>query len=383
MSASDLSALDWVYLRRACELASRGRGGTSPNPPVGAVVVRGATTLGEGFHHARGQPHAETEALREAKDGGSDVCGATLYVTLEPCDHTGITLPCSRAVIDAGIARVVIGMPDPNPRTAGGGIARLRAAGIPVAVAHDDWCGRLVAEFAVAIARTRPYLRLKMASSLDGCIAPRPRERHWLTGYEARAYARELRTQHDAVLVGAGTVRIDDPRLTVRPAFARRKPYRRIVACEDDAVSRKSALFAPVAGYDPTIVLAPQGLRARFASLEEVADVLYIGDGQARRLDLGAALEALRRYDIATVLCEGGPTLAGRLLAHGFVDRFDWLLAPTLLRSDAAVPVVVGNGAAVPLCYDRVERLGPDILLSGVPTKRSGGGKEEAACSAA
>lgn len=375
-ATSGICALDRVYLRRACELASRAQGSASPNPVVGAVVVREGTTLGEGFHRMRGEAHAEVEALRDATARDATVRGATLYVTLEPCDHSGLTPPCSRAVLDAGIARVVIGTPDPNPRTAGAGIARLRQSGVVVEVADDDWCRRLVAEFAVTSARTRPYLRLKMASSLDGCIAGRPDEQRWLTGDEARVYVRELRAQHDAVLVGAGTVRIDDPQVSVRPLYARRKPYRRIVACQDDAVPVQSRIFASIDGYGLTIVLAPQGLRARFASLEAVADVVYVGEPQEKRLDLGAALEALRRYDIATILCEGGPTLVGRLLERGFVDRFDWLLAPALLRNDAAVPVIANAGGDVPLRYDRVERLGPDILLSGVPTKLEATTKE-------
>ena len=194
----------------------------------------------------RGEAHAEVEALGDAARRGNAVTGATLYVTLEPCDHTGLTAPCSSAVIEAGIARVLVGVPDPNPRTAAGGIARLRAAGIVVDVADDPASRELIDAFAVSIARRRPYVRLKMAASLDGYVAPRPGARHWLTGYESRAYVRELRAGCDAVLVGAGTVRIDDPELTVRPAYARRKPYRRVVACETAPVPRERAIFSPV-----------------------------------------------------------------------------------------------------------------------------------------
>jgi len=372
------AGLDRVYLARACELAERGRSSTSPNPPVGAVIARGTSTLGEGFHRVRGAPHAESEALRDAAERGTDVRGATLYVTLEPCDHMGLTPPCSQAVIDAGIARVVIGTPDPNPRTARAGLVRLRAAGVSLDVVDDEWSRRLVAEFAVSSARMRPYLRLKMASSLDGCIAPRPGEPYWLTGHEARAYVRELRARHDAVLVGAGTVRADDPQLTVRPAFARRKPYRRVIVCEDAAVPTERAVFADVEGYAPTIVLAPAGLRARFADLQTVADVLYVGAEDALRLDLADALESLRARDIATIVCEGGPTLAGALIARGFVDRFDWLIAPTFFANGRAMPVLAGaegdsgvsrdDGARqVNLRYDRIEALGADVLISGIP----------------
>jgi diaminohydroxyphosphoribosylaminopyrimidine deaminase/5-amino-6-(5-phosphoribosylamino)uracil reductase len=362
-----VSGLDRVYLRRACELAARGRGNTSPNPSVGAVIASGSQTLGEGFHHMRGEPHAEVEAIAEAARRGNAVAGATLYVTLEPCDHTGLTAPCSSAVIDAGIARVVVGVPDPNPRTAAGGIARLRAAGIVVDVADDPFSRQLIDAFAISIVRRRPYVRLKMAASLDGYVAPSPGARHWLTGYESRAYVRELRAGCDAVLVGAGTVRIDDPALTVRPPYARRKPYRRVVACETAPVPAERAIFAPVTGYAPTLVLAPAGARASFAPLEQVAEVVYVGEPSAMTLDLARALESLSAYGIANVLCEGGPTLAARLLRDGLVDRFDWLLAPAFLGGPQAVPALAGGASRAELQFDTVERLGPDVLLSGVP----------------
>jgi diaminohydroxyphosphoribosylaminopyrimidine deaminase/5-amino-6-(5-phosphoribosylamino)uracil reductase len=352
-----------VYLRRACELAARGRGSTSPNPAVGAVIVDGAETLGEGFHRMRGEPHAEVEALRAARAAGHEVRGATLYVTLEPCDHTGLTPPCSEAVIEAGLARVVAGTLDPNPRTAGGGVARLRAAGVSVDVAEDAWARALVEDFAFAVNHSRPYVRLKLAASLDGRVAPRPGERHWLTGAEARDYVRELRASCDAVLVGAGTVRIDDPQLSVRPPRARRKPYLRVVVCERESVPADRAIFAPLAGYDRTLVLAPAGARDRFADLEAVADVLFVGDAGTLQLDLPQAFVALRARGVASVLCEGGPTLAGRLFAAGLIDRVDWLLAPVLLSGPESVPVLAGSPGGATLSFERVERLGPDVLL--------------------
>jgi diaminohydroxyphosphoribosylaminopyrimidine deaminase/5-amino-6-(5-phosphoribosylamino)uracil reductase len=357
-----LSALDRVYLRRACELAERGRGSTSPNPVVGAVLALGAVTLGEGFHRMRGEPHAEAEALRDAAERGSDVRGATLYVTLEPCDHQGLTPPCSQAILGAGIARVVVGTADPNAK-ATGGIARLRDGGVAVALADDAWSRRLIEDFSRSVGRKRPYLRLKLATSLDGYVAPRPGERHWLTGAEAREYVRELRAAHDAVLVGAGTVRTDNPQLSVRPPHARHKPYVRVVACEHAAVPLESAIFAPLEGYAPTVVLAPAGLRAEFAALEACADVIYVGADADTALDLERALDALRDREIASVLCEGGPTLAGRLVERGFVDRIDWLLAPALLHGPDAI-AALGTNVAQTLHFDRVERLGPDVLIS-------------------
>jgi diaminohydroxyphosphoribosylaminopyrimidine deaminase/5-amino-6-(5-phosphoribosylamino)uracil reductase len=342
---------------------------------VGATIVLGSTTLGEGYHRVRGSAHAEVEALTDARARGNDVRGATMYVTLEPCNHAGLTPPCSLAVVDAGIARVVIGALDADPRTQSGGVARLREAGIVVDVAGDDLSRALVEEFSTYVVRDRPYVRVKLASSLDGFVAPRPGERHWLTGEASRDYVRELRASYDAVLVGAGTVRIDDPQLNVRPPRARRKPYVRVIACEDAPVPAERAIFAPLDGYAKTIVLAPAGKRAAFAPLEPIADVAYVGGDNAPTLDLRAAMRELRKRGIATVLCEGGPTLAARLLEAGLVDRVDWLVAPVLLCGPEAVPVLANATLAQTLRFERVAQLGPDALLAAVVAG-------EASCSA-
>jgi diaminohydroxyphosphoribosylaminopyrimidine deaminase/5-amino-6-(5-phosphoribosylamino)uracil reductase len=351
-------------MRRACELAERGAANVSPNPPVGAVIVRDGRTLGEGYHHRYGEAHAEIEALRAA----GDVAGATLYVSLEPCNHHGRTPPCTEAIIERGISRVVIGALDPNPKTDGAGIARLQAAGIEVAVLEDRWANELVEKFATAIRSSRPFVTLKMASSLDGYVAPAPGS-HWLTGPRAREYVRILRATHDAVMVGAGTVRIDDPQLTTRPHFARRRPYLRIVVCESDPVDPERRIFDTPAenpdAFPPTIVLAPRGAARRFAALEPVADVLYVGAEDQTQLDLRAALEMLKaERGVQSILCEGGPTLAGRLLAGGLVQRVVWLIAPVLLRNERAVPVLAGTDLVAQVRFDRCEHLGDDLLLS-------------------
>jgi diaminohydroxyphosphoribosylaminopyrimidine deaminase/5-amino-6-(5-phosphoribosylamino)uracil reductase len=359
--------VDRLYLSRAVELARRALGDTSPNPPVGAVIVRDGRVLGEGFHHRAGDQHAETEALRAA----GDVRGATMYVSLEPCNHVGRTPACAPALVDAGIARVVIGVEDPNPKTAGGGIARLRAAGIAVEVAHDAGAQATIDIFTRAIRMERPYLALKLAMSLDGYITSKPGVQEWLTGEEERAYVRELRIAHDAVMVGAGTVRVDDAQLTVRPAHARRQPYRRIVVCERDIVDPSSRIFDEVEGYDRSIVLAPSGMRAAFAPLEARADVTYVGNASATTLDLVGALRALRERGIFSILCEGGPTLGARLIAQGLVDRVYWAIAPRLLANPQAVPVLAGTDLATlgrELRFERSERVGDDVIVTGVFT---------------
>ncbi len=364
-ASRQLTPLDKLYLQRAYELAARGIGNTSPNPPVGAVVVRDNAIVGEGYHHRAGDAHAETDALSKAEGRAR---GATLYVSLEPCRHFGRTAPCTHAVVDAGIVRVVAGTLDPSLP---GGASELRERGVEFVVAGDSIARELIEVFARASTLQRPYVALKMATSLDGAIASRPGVQERLTSEETRRYVRELRISYDAVLVGAGTVRVDDPQLTVRPAHHRLRPYLRVVACESDGVSARSRIFHAEDNYAKTVVLAPSGVANHLDELRSVADVIGVGPPEATRLDLPQALEALRARDIYSVLCEGGPTLAAGLVAAQQVDRFYWAVAPLFLRGDCAVPVLAAAGALpsrVPLRFDRVERAGDDVVISGTFT---------------
>jgi diaminohydroxyphosphoribosylaminopyrimidine deaminase/5-amino-6-(5-phosphoribosylamino)uracil reductase len=356
-----VKASDRIYLQRAYELAARGIGSTAPNPPVGAVVVRDGRILGEGYHRAAGREHAEIDALQ-----GVDARGATLYVSLEPCNHVGRTPPCTQRLLDAGIARVVIGTLDPT--SSGGGAELLRERGIDVSVTDDARARSLIEMFVHWIASDRPFVTLKMAMSIDGAIAARPGRQEWLTGAPARAFVRSLRIAHDAVMVGAGTVRIDDPQLTVRPPHQRLRPYVRVVACETDLVPASSRIFSDAPEDRRTIVLAPAGLRGRLGALNDVAEVLAIGDADTARLDLGQGMRALRRAGVYSVLCEGGPTLAARLIAGRLVDRIVWIIAPLFLQGAAAVPVLAGAELGeLPhqVRVDRVEQLGDDVMISG------------------
>jgi diaminohydroxyphosphoribosylaminopyrimidine deaminase/5-amino-6-(5-phosphoribosylamino)uracil reductase len=356
-----LTPLDELYLQRAYELAARGIGSTSPNPPVGAVVVRDNRIVGEGYHHRAGDAHAEANALRQA---AREAHGATLYVSLEPCRRVGRTPPCALAVVEAGIVRVVAGALDPTQ----GGAAELRERGVDVAVAHDAIARDLIEPFARAGALQRPYVALKMATSLDGAIASRSGVEQRLTSEEARNYVRDLRIAHDAVMVGAGTVRVDNPQLTVRPAHHRLRPYVRVVLCQTEGVSARSRIFGIEEGYAKSIVLAPSGVANRLDELRDVADVIGIGPPENLLLDLPQALEALRERDIYSVLCEGGPTLAARLIAAGQVDRFYWAIAPLFMQSASAVPVLARGDLirdSVGLQFDRIERTGEDIMISG------------------
>lgn len=365
MEASNvrLTPLDHLYLQRAYELAARGFGDTAPNPPAGALVVaRDGRIVGEGYHHRAGDPHAEPLALARA---GEAARGATIYVSLEPCDHVGRTPPCTDALLRSGVARVVAGVTDP---TGHGNVARLRASGIEVEIAGDARARELIEIFARSIEAERPYVALKMAMSLDGAVAPAPGVQERITSDEARGYVRELRIAHDAVIVGAGTVRVDDPQLTVRPAHDRGRPYLRIVACESGSIPRASRVFEPQEGYLRTVVLAPSGAREHFADLGSVADVLFVGAPGERRLDLLAALKALRARGVTSLLCEGGPRFAAALIAKRQVDRIYWAIAPVLLGNEHAVPVLAGAdlaGLGVRVIFDRVEPVGSDVILSG------------------
>lgn len=355
-----ISAADRLYLQRAYELAARAMGDTSPNPPVGAVVLQNGRIVGEGYHRRAGEPHAEVDALSAAGDLAR---GATLYVSLEPCKHVGRTPPCTQAVLAAGIARVVVGTIDPS--RFGGGAGVLRERGLAVDVADDDRARELIELFAGSVGRDRPYLAIKMACSLDGCITSKAGVREHLTGAAFAQRVRELRIAYDAVMVGAGTVRVDDPLLTVRPAHRRLHPYRRVVVCESGVVPASSRVFEALPGYDRTIVLAPSGLRETFASLCGTADVLFVGDEGVLHLDLHAAMGALHDRGVASVLCEGGPTLAARLIAADLVDRFYWAIAPRLLRNEDAVPVLAGADlVGKKVRIDRMEQLGDDVVIS-------------------
>jgi diaminohydroxyphosphoribosylaminopyrimidine deaminase/5-amino-6-(5-phosphoribosylamino)uracil reductase len=349
-----LTPLDALYLQRTYELARRGVGNTAPNPPVGAAVVRDGRLVAEGYHYEAGREHAEVHALDRA---GPRASGATLYVSLEPCRHVGRTPPCTDALFRAGVARVVVGTIDPVHH---GGAAELRERGIPVAIAGDADAEALVESFVRSSERDRPYVALKMAASLDGRVTSRPGVREQLTSETARRYVRELRARYDAVMVGAKTIRIDDPLLTVRPAHDRLRPYVRIVVCRNRAPSARSRIFAPVGGYAKTIVLAPPALRNEMRELEDAADVLY-----AENLVQGVRL--LRERDVYSVLCEGGPSLAASLLAQRCVDRFYWLIAPRFINGDTAVPALAGFhlDSAMRLNFDRVDRAGDDVVLSG------------------
>lgn len=352
---------------RALRLAALGVGRTSPNPAVGAVLVRDGRVVGEGAHLQAGGTHAEAAALAAA---GTAARGATCYVTLEPCAHFGRTPPCADALVQAGVARVVVACRDPNPLVDGRGLARLEAAGVRVALGVREREARdLNRAFFLAVREGRPHVTLKTAMTLDGRIAGTDGASQWITGERARVEAHRLRFAADALLVGIGTVLADDPRLTVRhPELPAKEPLR-VVA---DSRLRTPPEARLLRAGDPARVLiacvapAPAAplarLRARGARVLELPQ-----DGG--RVDLGALLAALRALDVVAVLVEGGGELGGALLDAGLVDRVAFFVAPRLLGGREAPGPLGGRGRALKdapaLGAVTTRWIGEDLLVEG------------------
>lgn len=312
---------DGAYMRRALALAANGWGQTAPNPMVGAVVVRDGVIVGEGWHTRLGAAHAEVEALRQA---GESARGATMYVTLEPCNHHGRTGPCSEAVIGAGVARVVAATRDPHP-VAQGGVERLRAAGVEVTVGVEEAAAReLNAPFLHAVTSDRPFVQLKLAVSLDGAIADHSGRPGWLTGELARAEVQRLRAGSDAVAVGIGTALADDPALTVREGVLPRVPPVRVVFDTSARLPLDSRLVR-TAREAPVVVVCWAPDPAHAAALE------HAGVELLHAATLPQALRALKGRGIHAMLVEGGAGLAGSLLREALVDRLVIFRAPLLL----------------------------------------------------
>lgn len=369
-------------MSHALTLARRGLYTAHPNPRVGCVLVRGDECVGEGWHECAGQPHAEVNALAMAGDAAR---GATAYVTLEPCSHHGRTGPCADALISAGVARVVVAMQDPNPQVAGRGIARLEASGIEVQVGLlEDQACELNAGFVSRMSQGRPFVRLKMAMSLDGRTAMRSGESQWITGPFARREVQRLRARSCAVMSGVDSVIVDDSRLTVRAAQldlpgaeagVRRQPLRVIVdshlrlptsaACLQE---RGRTLVATLEGVDPE----------RHARLEAAgAEVLVMPAGRGGRVDLAALLSHLAGHEqVNELLLETGATLAGAMLDAQLVDEMQLFVAPTLLGGDARpvfeLPGLTRMAQQRPLDIRDIRALGKDWRITAVPRPVSG-----------
>ncbi|MEJ2520857.1 MAG: bifunctional diaminohydroxyphosphoribosylaminopyrimidine deaminase/5-amino-6-(5-phosphoribosylamino)uracil reductase RibD [Desulfuromonadales bacterium] len=355
------------FMQRAIELARQGQGRTAPNPPVGAVIVQDDKIVGEGFHPAAGQPHAEIFALEQA---GPAARGATLYVTLEPCCHQGRTGPCTEAILAAGIRQVFVAVQDPNAQVAGRGIQQLREAGVMVS------CGlgatestRLIAPFAKHITTGLPYLIYKAAMTLDGRTATTGGDSQWISGPASRRLVHHLRNRVDGVMVGPATVNTDDPRLTTRLDEGGGRDAVRIVIDAQLSTSPDAKVYQ-LSSTAPTLLLTaadqPDQSLSRYRDQgAEVLRVARLGNG----LDLHAAMRALGQRNLQFLLCEGGGTLAAALLRAQLIDRVMLFMAPKLLGGDGrglfSGPGVDRIDQAIAIEGLQVSQIDQDFLIEG------------------
>ena len=365
------SASERTQLIRACELAARGRGHVSPNPAVGAVILQGDEVVGEGWHDGPGLPHAEPVAIAAAGDAAR---GATLVCTLEPCSHTGRTGPCTQAIIDAGIARVVVGTLDPLERTRGEGVRVLEGAGIEVALADGEDAVRAreaASAFLTWAATGRPEVLLKMAASLDGRVATRTGNTRWISGPEARALVHRWRAASDAVAVGIGTAVADDPMLTARDVeVPEGRSALRVVLDPHARLPLDCALLGSLDEAPVLVVAGAAADGARVDALRAAGAQVDVMDADHGAAFLAQAMDALGRREVQSVLVEGGPTVAGAMLEAELVDVLAWVVAPMVIGGDGAPMAARGHGAdqiadAPRIRSPRVERLGDDVLVMG------------------
>jgi len=362
-------------MRLALRLAKRGAGRVSPNPLVGAVVVKNGRIVGRGYHHAYGEAHAEVVALRDA---GEAAQGATLYVNLEPCNHTGHTPPCTRAILKAGIRRVVIGMRDPNP-VAAGGVETLRAGGVEVTVGVlEERCRQLNAAFIHFVTHKTPFVVMKIAATLDGKTATKTGNSRWITGERARRLVHRLRGTLDAVMVGIGTVLEDDPELTCR---LRRPPHQplRIVIDTRLRIPESSRLIETLDTAPLLVVTGPEvdeEKRARMISRGvEILSLPLYNNG----VDLKRLMAILAKRPVASVLMEGGARLNASALRAGIVRKVMIFYAPKILGGQEGLSMIGDPSPeslreAIPVQEGRIRRIGEDFLFEGeldVPERRS------------
>ena len=365
------------YMSQAVELAQGVMGSTSPNPAVGAVLVRDGRIVGRGATRPPGQAHAEVVALEQA---GPLARGASLYVTLEPCCHWGRTPPCTRAVIEAGVSEVIVAVTDPNPVVSGGGVAELREAGIAVSGLPDDSehreeACRLYEGFAKHIATGLPFTTAKFAMSLDGKIATRTGDSKWVTGPDARALVQRMRRETDAVMVGANTILADDPQLTARGEDNRPLP------CQPLRVTLDSHCRMPVESQllrqpgQTLIYTTPNAPAASARALERAgAEVISVGATANGLVCPREVLADLGGRDVVNLLVEGGGKILGSLFDDGLVDKVQAFVAPVIIGGIEAASPVEGTGAELMVQTRRLERtsikaIGVDWLITGYPRK--------------
>jgi diaminohydroxyphosphoribosylaminopyrimidine deaminase/5-amino-6-(5-phosphoribosylamino)uracil reductase len=368
--------LDEQLMRRALDLAKRGRGRTSPNPMVGAVVVRDGRILGEGYHAKAGEAHAEVAALQAA---AGSTAGADLYLTLEPCCHQGRTPPCVDQIIAAGVRRVVTSILDPNPMVCGRGVETLRAAGVRVDVGLLADESTVLNEAFAKFIRTRlPFVVLKAAVSLDGKIATKTGDSHWISGERSRERVHELRDQSDAVMVGMGTIRRDDPMLTTRVPSGGRDPIRVIVGGQGP-LPLDARVFRQISSSPTWVAVTPDAPEERIDALQRHGLTVIEAGGSNGRVSLRHLLKRLGEREITSVMIEGGEGIFTSAITAGIIDKFFIFLAPILIGGRDAPSLLGGTGIehllqAMRLERLRIERLDEDLLIEGYPAVKEASG---------
>lgn len=371
---------DQEYMRLALDLAARGAGYVSPNPMVGAVVVRQGQVVGRGYHQAVGGPHAEVHAI---DDAGELARGATLYVTLEPCNHHGRTPPCTHKILAAGIRRVVVAVADPNPDVTGGGNSYLKDHGVQVicGVCRDQAAG--LNESFFKYARTKlPFVVLKMAATLDGRIATRTGDARWVTGPESRARVHALRHAMDAIMVGVGTVLSDDPELTTRLEDGRGVDATRIILDTHLRMPDTARMLQQASAGETWVVCGPGASPDNKKRLTDQGALVLEADLADGRVDLAALMRVLGARGVTSLLIEGGAQVAAAALKAGIVDKVLFFYAPKILGGDDGVPMCGGPGPekmreSLPLHRMEVDRVGTDLLVSGYLYPGTDGGNGE------
>ncbi len=355
-------------MRMALALAERGAGYTSPNPMVGAVVVNDGRVVGKGYHQFVGGAHAEVNAIADA---GGKAAGATLYVTLEPCNHTGRTPPCTEKILAAGLRRVVVAMADPNPKVTGGGNARLSASGVSVTCGVLEAAARRLNESFVKFIRTqRPFVVLKCAATLDGRLATASGDSKWITGPASRRYVHQLRHRLDAIMVGIGTVLQDDPRLTARLDDGPGKNPHRIILDTRLRIPETANVLRGPNDSDTIIVTGPRASAEKTARLTQAGATVWRMPLAGGRVDLHALMKRLGEHGVASLLVEGGAGVLASALTGGILDKALFFYAPKILGGDDGIPVCRGKGAARisearVLTDVQVHRFDDDVMIEG------------------
>ncbi len=359
-------------MQMALSLAAKGRGRTLPNPMVGAVVMRDGRVVGRGWHASFGGPHAEVNALDEA---GEAARGATLFVTLEPCNHTGKTPPCTQRILSAGIMRVVVATPDPNPDVAGGGNAYLKAQGLEVKTGVcEEEALRLNEAFNHYVKIRRPFVTLKCAATLDGRIATRSGDARWVTGEASRRYVHEMRHETAAIMVGIGTVRADNPSLTTRLAGGDGVDPARIILDTRLTIDPRAKVLQQASTAPTIVVTGPAPAVEQREAVQSAGGRLLAAPLDKGRIDLGWLMDQLGAMGMASLLIEGGGLVAGAALRAGIVDKLCLFYAPKLLGGEDGVPICGGQGAlrmkdSLPVRIETIHRFDDDFMVEAYPKR--------------